>query len=355
MKGINHEKKFLSIREYSMSTRPNYFKLGVFILMGLFLLVSGIILFGSGIMGEKRVYFETYFEDSVSGLSKGAPVQDNGVEIGKVEKISFVRNDYALPDNTMGFSKYRPYVRVVCSVRRDQLPELTNEKRQEGLDVLIRNGLRLQLSTNILTGQALVEAMYVDDPKRFPVEGFPWQTEYPYIPSAPSTFTTLKDSVDKILQRLEKIETEKIAENLNTLLGTVDKAVTDLNVPGFAERTEAFLDNANQAIEDAQIATLSAELGGLFTDARQTNQHLQKLLKDATPDQELSSVAELVDQMDTTVSRIDQLIRMHSPEIIEMIENFRQMSDNLKRLTEDLEKSPSMIFSKPPEKKEVPQ
>jgi ABC-type transporter Mla subunit MlaD len=324
----------------------------VFILTGLFLLTAGVILFGSGILGQEKVYFETYFKNSVSGLSQGASVQDNGVEVGTVERISFIRNDYVLPETADGFSKYRPYVRVICSVRGDQLPEVTNTGRQEDLNVLIKNGLRLQLSTNILTGQALVEAVYVDNPERFPVESFPWQTEYPYIPSAPSTFTTLKDSVDRILQRLEKIETEEIAENLNTLLKTVDRAVTDLDVPGFAERTETFLDNANQAIADAQVAQLSAELGGLFTEARQTNQHLQKLLKDSTPDQELSNLAELVDQMDTTVSRIDQLIRMHSPQILEMLDNFRQMSDNLKRLTEDLEKNPSMIFSKPPEKKE---
>lgn len=335
-----------------MSARPNYFKLGVFILLGLFLLAAGMILFGSGVIGEKRVYLETYFKDSVSGLSPGAPVQDNGVEIGRVEKISFIRNDYTLLDHATRFSKYRPYVRVVCSVRGDQFPEVMNMEHQQELNMLIKNGLRLQLSTNILTGQALVETVYVNDPQRFPVETFPWQTEYPYIPSAPSTFTTLKDSVDKILQRLEKIEIEKIAQNLNTLLGTVNQAVNDLNVPGFAERTEQFLDNANQAIADARIAELSAELNGLFTEARRTNQHLQKLLSDSTSGQELTNVAELVDRMDTTVSRIDQLIRMHSPEIIEMIQNFKQMTDNLKRLTEDLEKNPSMIFSKPPEKKE---
>jgi ABC-type transporter Mla subunit MlaD len=337
-----------------MSTQPNYFKTGVFILTGLLLLVTGIALFGSGVLGREKVYFETYFKDSVSGLSPGASVQDNGVEIGTVEKISFIRNDYKEEIPESGFSKYRPYVRVVCSVRGDNLPEIFNEQGREALEILIQNGMRLQLSTNILTGQGLVEAVYVSDPARFPVETFPWKTEYPYIPSAPSTFTTLKDSVDKILGRLEKIKTEQIAENLNRLLGTVDKAVTDLDVPGFAERTGTFLDNANRAIEDARVAEVSEEIEGLFAEARQTNQHLQKLLKDSTPDQELSNVAELVDRMDTTLSRIDQLVRMHSPQILEMLENFKQVSDNLKHFTEDLEKHPSIIFSKPPEKKEAP-
>jgi phospholipid/cholesterol/gamma-HCH transport system substrate-binding protein/paraquat-inducible protein B len=313
-----------------MSTRPNYFKLGVFILVALVLLVAGIVLFGSGVMGQEKIYFETYFKESVSGLTPGAPVQDNGVEIGTVERISFIRHDYAdfLPD---GFSKYRPFVRVVCSVRGENLPEMTHQERQKSLDILVKNGLRLRLSTNILTGQGFIEAEYVSDPSRFPVESFPWETEYPYIPSAPSTFTTLKDSVDKILHRLEKIETEKIAENINEVLVSVNKAVND-----------------------AQIKTMRAEAGKLVAEIRQTNQHLIELLKNPAPEEELSNIADLVDRMDQMIARIDSLVRMNTPQIIEMLESFKQISDNLKGLTEDLEKSPSMIFSEPPERKEMP-
>jgi len=335
-----------------MSTQPNYFKLGVFILIGLFLLVAGIMLFGSGVFREE-VYFETYFKDSVSGLSPGDSVQYNGVEIGKVERISFIYNDYSEEIPESDFSKYHPYVRVVCLVQGDYLPEISDEQRQETLNVLIQDGLRLQLSTNILTGQGLVEAVKLNEPERFQIDTFPWQTEYPYIPSIPSTLTTLKDSVDKILHRLEKIEIEKIAENLNTLLETVDKAVNDLDVPGFSKRTETFLDNANQAIKDARVAELSTELNGLFTEARQTNQDLQKLLKDPTPDQDLTNIAELIDQMNTTLLKIDQLIQLQSPQMLETLENFKHISENLKSLTSDLEKNPSMIFSEPPEKKEV--
>jgi len=336
-----------------MSARPNYFKLGLFILIALFLLAAGIVLFGSGVLDKKKVYFETYFTDSVSGLNPGAPVQDNGVEIGTVERISFIRNDYELPDSEEGFAKYRPYVRVVCSVRAENLPIMTDQQRREGLKVLIENGLRLQLSTNILTGQGFIEAKYVKDPERFPVEEYPWKSQYPYIPSAPSTFTTLKDSVDKILHRLEQIETEEIAKNLNALIKSVDQAIDDLDFPGLTARAATLMDHADQAIEDAQIAKLSAEAQALFSEVRQTNQDLKKLLSDAPPDEELASIAELVDQLNTTLVKIDRLIRVHSPQLVETLNNFKQITDNLRDLTENLENNPSMIFSEPPKKKEA--
>ena len=313
-----------------MSTKPNYFKLGLFILIALSLLVIGIVLFGSGVFEKEKVFIESYFADPVSGLAAGSPVLEQGVQIGVVERISFVRHDYEMPEVTNPSSPYRPYVRVIFSVQSGRIPEVELEENQEHLDDLVKHGLRLQLSTNILTGQGFIEAGYLD-PKRFPVEPFPWRPEHLFIPSAPSTFTTMKDSVDKILQRLEQIETEKIADNINEVLVSVNKAVND-----------------------ADVGTLSAEAGEFIAEIRQTNQILKALLKNPTPGQDLANVAEWVDQMNATLTRIDQLILAKSPQVLEMLENFKQMSENLKNMTEDLKKHPSeLIFSQPPEKKEI--
>ena len=313
-----------------MSTKPNYFKLGLFILIALFLLVTAVILFGSGVFEKEKTYFESYFADPVSGLAPGSPVLEQGVKIGVVEAISFARHDYPLPEVTATSSPYRSYVRVICSIQGGRFPEAEREKNQEHLDALVKNGLRLQLSTNILTGQGYIEAGY-KDPSRFPLRPFPWTPEHLFIPSAPSDFTTMKDSVDKILQRLEQIETEKIGENINNVLESV-----------------------NTAVNDAQVGTLSNEASHFIEEIRQTNQSLKALLENPTPKENLANVAELVDQMNLTLARIDQLVLSRSPQIVELLENFKQMSENLKNLTEELKKNPSeLIFSQPPEKKEV--
>ncbi len=314
-----------------MSAKPNYFKLGLFILIALFLLVGGIILFGSGVFEEEKTLFETYFADPVSGLAQGSAVLEQGVQVGVVESISFARHDYPLPEVTNPSSPYRPLVRVICSIQSGRFPEAEKQENQVHLDSLVKNGLRLQLSTNILTGQGYIEAGY-KDPKRFPVASFPWEPEHLFIPSVPSDFTTMKDSVDKILHRLERIETEKIAENVNEVLVSVNKAVND-----------------------AQVEKLGAETSKLLAEIRQTNQNLMKLLENRTPEKELANVAELVDQMNTILLRIDQLVLTKSPQVVEILENLRQVTDNLKNLTDDLERNPSMIFSEPPEKKEVSQ
>ncbi|OQY03111.1 MAG: hypothetical protein B6I25_08435 [Planctomycetales bacterium 4572_13] len=313
-----------------MSAKPNYFKLGLFILMALFLLVGGLILFGAGVFEKEKVLFESYFADPVTGLAVGSPVLEQGVQIGVVEAISFVRYDYPLPEVIDSASSYRALVRVIFSVQTGRIPEVDVEANNSQLDALIGNGLRLQLSTNILTGQGYIEAGYLD-PKRFPVEPLPWTPDYLFIPSAPSTFTTMKDSVDNILHQLEQINTGEIAKNVNEVLVSV-----------------------NNAVNDAEVKELRGEAGKLLAEIRQTNQNLIKLLENPTPGEDLANVAELIDQMNTTMARIDQLILAKSPQVLEMLENFKQMSENLKNMTEDLKKHPSeLIFSQPPQKKEI--
>ncbi|MHC5146169.1 MAG: MlaD/PqiB family protein [Planctomycetota bacterium] len=316
-----------------MTAKPNYFKLGLFILLALTLLVIGVVLFGSGVFAKEKTFFESYFADPVTGLVPGSPVLEQGVQIGVVESISFVRHDYPSSEVEDPSSPYRSLVRVICSVQTGRVPEVEADTKvertgQKHLNELIDNGLRLQLSTNLLTGQGYIEAGYLD-PRRFPVEPFPWEAEHLFIPSAPSDFTTMKDSVDKILQRLEQIETEKIAKNINDVLVSVDKAVND-----------------------ADVGAVREEAVKLLTELRQTNQDLKKLLENPTPQQDLANVAELVDQMNITLTRIDQIILSRSPQVLEMLENFKQMSEHLKNMTEEIDKSPSVIFSQPPENKE---
>ncbi len=313
-----------------MSAKPNYFKLGLFVLIALSLLIGGLILFGAGVFEKEKVFVESYFADPVTGLAAGSPVLEQGVQIGVVETISFVRHDYPSPEVEDSSSPYRRLVRVVFSVQSGRIPEVGIEKNQEYLNIIIKNGLRLQLSTNILTGQGYIEASYLD-PRRFSVEPFPWTPEHLFIPSAPSTFTTVKDSVDSILQQLEQINTGEIAKNVNEVLVSVNKAVND-----------------------AEVKELRIKAGEFLAELRQTNQELKELLEDSSPGQNMANIAELIDQMNTTLMRIDRLILVKSPQISEMLDDFKQTSENLKNLTEDLKKNPSeLLFSKPPQKKET--
>ncbi|MHC4167863.1 MAG: MlaD family protein [Planctomycetota bacterium] len=339
-----------------MSQKANYFKIGLFVIVAVVLILVAVVLFGSGIFAPEKQYFETYFDGSVSGLNVGAPVENRGVRIGQVEKITFAIAEYGpdLPVGSEAFYNYQDHVVVIASVDRSNIQGLTREERAVILKRFIARGLRLQLSSNILTGLAYLEADYFD-PNRHPVIEVPWEPKNIYIPSTPGAFSTLKNSVDNILLRLERIDTEHIGELIEQLLAAVVQAVDDANIPQISSGVETLVASAKDAVEDANVSALSEEMINLLAGARQTNQDLKKLLASEKTDPQMANVAKMIAQLNKTLHRIDKLIVNQTPQIEQAMENLRQVSANLRELTENLKKHPSeLIFSQPPPKSEAP-
>src|SRR6056297_868388 len=70
-----------------METKVNYTIVGIFVTV----LLAVIILIGlwlsSGLKTKAYKIYQTYMNESVSGLSENAPVKYNGVNVGMVESI----------------------------------------------------------------------------------------------------------------------------------------------------------------------------------------------------------------------------------------------------------------------------
>jgi paraquat-inducible protein B len=354
-----------------MGMRPSYFKIGLFVIAGSVLILTALVVLGSGLFQQEKAYFETYFDESVSGLSEGSPVEFRGVRIGVVEKISFIRDEYDVLGPSSGVSKYEHYVIVLCAVLRENLPGVSYEQRVASLENMVSRGLRVRLASNLLTGQAYLHADYLD-PNRFRKLDIGWEPERLYIPSAPSELTTLKDSVDKVLYRLQEIDIDKLVTAVESVLASLDEAIAGAKVGDISKETRELLAEARRQVEkldaekislaaqqtltsvdravvDANIPALSREVKSLVVEVRQTNANLQKLLASPEPISGSSNLPEMIARLNTTLYRIDKLILTEKPQIDVMLANFKEISDNLKTLTENLKQHPSdLLFSKPP-------
>ncbi|MHC4475241.1 MAG: MlaD family protein [Planctomycetota bacterium] len=336
-----------------MSAKANYFKIGLFVITGVVLVLVAIVIFGSGVLAEEKMYFETYFDGSVSGLDVGAPVEYRGVRMGRVEKVTFAVNEYELPVGSEQFFKSRRLIMVVASVDTENLPAKTPQQRKANLAQMVAEGLRLRLASNILTGLAFLQADYLD-PKRFPVLEVPWEPENLYIPTAPGELSTLKQSVDKILSKLQNIDTERIGRLIEEILASLVQAVDDANLPEVSRGVQNLIASANRAVEDANVSAVSSELKGLFAEARETNQHLKRLLASDKLRPQSPNIAEVITQLSKTLRRIDKLVSTQTPQIEQALEDLRKVSANLEELTENLKKHPAeLIFSQPPPRSEV--
>lgn len=280
-----------------MSTKPHYFKIGMFVILATLIIVAAVIIFGAGLLARDKMYFETYFEESITGLSVGSLVEFRGVRIGQVERIGFVGNAYDLDQDPSRISEYEPYVRVVSSVVHGNLPEFAKEQASAVLDQMIDRGLRVRVTSNILTGEAYVEIDYLD-PNRFEAMQVPWQPKYMYLPSAPSELSTIKDSIDKILFQLQEIDVDNLVSTLQQVLESIDQAVADaslaeisteatsllqearqkvaaLDTESINELTQTLLVSLNRTVTDANVPQLSREAQSLLVEARETLRALE--------------------------------------------------------------------------------
>ncbi|MHC4433147.1 MAG: MlaD family protein [Planctomycetota bacterium] len=349
-----------------MSAKPNYFAIGIFVIVACALIVAAVVFFGSGLLGEEKIYFETYFDGSVSGLAIGAPIELRGVRMGQVEKIAFAQSEYKMEIGSEDYLNYGNYVMVLVSIDVERLPaERVLEERSEIIRQLTARGFRLRLASSLLTGQAYLQGDYLD-PERYPVIKVPWTAKHIYISSAPGEFTTMKQSVDAILAKLEQVDTERIGDLIAQLLASANQAIDDANIPQISSRVQTLVTNtdqaiqgvaanANQAIADANIPAIGDQAQSLLAEARQTNQHLQELLRrpDKTQSQ-MANIAVMIANLNKTLTRIDRLIVTQGPQIEQALANLRVVSADLKELTSDLKQHPSqLIRSQPPSESEI--
>jgi hypothetical protein len=204
-----------------------------------------------------------------------------------------------------------------------------------------------------------------------------WEPEFYFVPAAPSEFTTLKDSLDKILLKLEEIDVQSLFDHIDDLVLTADQAVTDVNMAVLSEEVkglltdarhkvnvvdtekigdqlEALLASADQAVDGANVAALSQQLTSLVAEARETNQNLQQMLDRPNEGKDKANIAAAVDQLNTTLRRINVLILTQTPRIESTLENFRKVSEGMKDMTENLKRNPSdLILSSPPSESEL--
>jgi len=359
-----------------MSMKPSYFKIGLFVIVATLLILGAIVVFGSGILTQEKIYFETYFDGSISGLNVGSPVEFRGVRIGQVEEIAFIRDKYELQEQSSDVLKYGSYVMVLCSVPRENLPDFSYEKRVSQIFQMVTGGLRLQLASNLLTGQAYLQGN-IFDPNRNPLLKIVWEPEHIYIPSAPSTFTTMKDSVDKIMYKLQEIEIGKLVASVENILNSLDSAINEakigdigkearelltqaktkiekLDTEKIGEAAQHALASVDHAVADANVPELSRDLQNLIVEVRQTNKNLQQLLASSEPVSGQSNLPEMIAGLNKTLVRIDKLVSTERPQIEMILANFKEISDNLKSLTDNLKRNPSdLLLSKPPSQSEA--
>src|SRR6516164_5254378 len=121
-----------------MEDSKRYARLGLFVVVSLFILAAALFLLGGRKWFQPRLTFETYFNQSVAGLDLGAPVKFRGVPLGQVSEI---KTSAATYERDVPIEQRRGYivVRVEVNLSAEEV-----ERMKRDADKLVARGLRAQ-------------------------------------------------------------------------------------------------------------------------------------------------------------------------------------------------------------------
>lgn len=204
----------------SKDNKISYFKIGSFVLVGIGLMVFALLIFGSSRIFEPVVYVETYFEESIQGITEGSPVKYRGLQVGYVKKIAFMSEVYS-GENIDEKSQARS-IYVMIAITSKLFTELTHEQFKQLLAKEINNGFRVKLVAQGLTGISYLEFDYVL-PKNAPLHHLNWNPNAFYIPSVPSTLTRISENTQYIINELKDIDFKQWFLDFSRLANSLDR------------------------------------------------------------------------------------------------------------------------------------
>ncbi len=285
-----------------MGKRPSATLIGAFVVGAVTLAVTAIVTFGSGQFFRHTQRFVLYFSGSLNGLEKGAPVKFRGVPIGSVKEIRL-----RIP----GQPEDETRIPVYIDVDQDRLADLgLRMLRTYDPDVmqqLIDRGLRAQLQLqSIITG-----VLYIGL-DLFP--GTPVVLALPAdrgleIPTLPTALEQAQVKVQKILERLSKVDLDAFVRSVTS---AVDGVTTLVNSPDLRQAivsAREALDEARTLVHnlEPQVGPLATNVEAAVADMRAASQRLDATLADlqrlAAPD------APLVYGLTSTLADLDSAAR----------------------------------------------
>jgi paraquat-inducible protein B len=343
-----------------VSGETRYFRLGLFLLLGLVLAVAVILVLGAGELFRAQTLAETYMNQSVQGLDTGSAVKFRGVKVGEVKRIGFTSSIY---EQDQPIDQRKGYVYVLMALYPDafgtrQLPTA------EVIRTLVERGLRFRMSMAGITGVGYLELDFVD-PAQNPPLALGWQPRHLYVPSAPSTVTQMLRNAQDFLGKLDRIDFESLVRNLNVLVSDIDRAVNDIEMKKLAGDASATIAATRQAIDRIDGILRSPGVQTSIENVAAATGRLRKLLEepalDGAPKDAAQALAALrafaesgelqrtLDDMQRLLRSVEGLVDANQPALAASLENVREITDNLRELTAWVKSYPAgALLSEPP-------
>jgi phospholipid/cholesterol/gamma-HCH transport system substrate-binding protein len=312
-----------------MTTKSTYIRIGIFVVALTTALIWGTLwLSAGGAPGDYDFYY-TYMNESVSGLSPDAALTYRGVNVGKVREITIDPNN---PD------RVRLTLQVKHGVPIKQDTEATLEMQ----------GLTGLATIDLLGGSPQSPALTATDGETYPV-----------IPSRPS-----------LLVRFDSVISDLLG-NLIEMSAKLNKVLDDDSRANFA-KSLAHIEAITGALagQSGRIGNIVADAEATMKNARQASDALPDLMQDARHSSQtlaemanqLRAAGDSINEAAKTLQRtaassgndVERFTSSSLPDVSAMARDLRDTAENLRRVSESIERDPSVLLYGRAEQKRGP-
>jgi paraquat-inducible protein B len=205
-------------------------------------------------MGEADFFekfpFLMYFNGSVRGLEKGAPVEFRGIRVGSVTDVEMLIDIQA--------KTVQIPVHIVIEPQRVKRIGTPFKDAYEGINALVEKGMRGQLKVgNLLTGQLYVSLdFYPDLPRATLIRR---KGEPPEIPTVPTELEEITRSVSLVLERLASLPLEGLVEDARKMTQAIERLAATPDIPLAVESIRQAAEAAEVTLAQATSALAATE------------------------------------------------------------------------------------------------
>ena len=309
-------------------------KIGLFVIGGLALLIAILFFLGMTDIFTNKATVQTFFSESVQGLTVGSAVKYRGVPIGNVTKISIRVTD--------------KLVQVDMAVELEHFVS-GGEKGQQRSDFRrffqseLEQGMRCRLEYAGITGMRYIDFDYFATPGQTLPEPPAGMLEPGtlYIPAVPSPFRDILKAIGTSLARVSRIRFEEISDGLERSLSELSGLLGDPALKSTIVRI-------NDAAENLELG--SRTLSRVFSEER-----LNRLM--TVLEEDLDNVNKLTGQLirETRDAKLPEsaaafrdasnAISFSQDELANTLTKLNQTLDALTELADSLSADPSSIVS----------
>ncbi len=308
---------------------------GLFVLGGAILAVGAILLFGKFHIGSTSRRYAIVFQDSISGLAVGAPVNFRGVRVGNVLSIALEFDP----------KTHVAYIPVIVRMFRDNIHVSKQDPDDPVIANLVKRGLRAEINqVSFVTGQSEID---LDFDAAAPANFHPDVTDLIEIPAKVS-------DLEQIKQQITQLPLRELADNANATLKTVHLLGERLvdNLPALIASLQTTSDHSQVALDEAAHAI--ADLRGRLDTTLDSLNHLassgdkQLTLRSADLHAVLAQASETMDHARAVLDNVHGLTNERAGMRLDLEATLRDLAATMAALrgfASDVERNPQLLLT----------